>query len=124
MTKTDETYFLANGRAEWFKKEINSSIFKGGRDINDADLAVIAENILSDENYFDNTCNLTVTNCEDFWNAVYDELDWGNDYTPIEKPTDTRSEVLNDINNEYLTDVYPEGHSNWTGVFDMSFSPE
>ena len=123
FTKDDKYYFNSTGTYEYINKTITSSEFRGSRSAIASDLDSVEAYLGMATDYFDTTCNVSVIDCTLFLDAVHNNADGfaGQEPNQGTDPLDWRSTAIGTPS--YLTTVYLDGLSAWTGVFDHSFTP-
>lgn len=136
FTKVDKYFFDANQNGEkpwdYINKTVTTSEFRGGRttpatggswepDFNPSlDLLILAFQLDSD--YFTgDKCAAISNDCNDFMNALFEDGFAGQEQNLGSDPMDWRSDEL--LSAAYLSSVYPDGYSDWNGVFEPTFNP-
>jgi hypothetical protein len=130
FSKEDNYAFDLDGDPSWIYKHFTSATYEGGRTTpatggisTDPSLDMISGYLWPDQpNYFDTTCNDSNTDCVDLLNAIFaNGQDWGQEANMGAEPTDWRADAM--AAPDYLSSVYPDGSSDWSGVFDFTFTP-
>ncbi len=129
FSKDDTYYFTATGLAEYINKSIASpATYKGGQLIvsnsTPPDTAAQVDLFLSTGTSYQNCIAVAPTtsaDCATFLSALFNAGGgWGFEVNSGTEPSDARSAALPGT---MLTQVYPDGALDWTGVFDMTFAP-
>jgi len=130
FSKVDQYYFDADQSLaepwDYINKQVTTAVYRGGRTTQEASgspsLADIRSFLgLSNTYFIGSECGDLNSNCTDLINAIFQ-----SGYAAYEKnqgaiPSDWRAAAIADA--QYLTSVYPDGSSDWTMVFDMTFTP-
>lgn len=135
FAKNDIYVFDADGDWDWIEKTFTSAEYRGARttpatggtiDPLNPSLEGLAMHFnlnTTEQTYFEgDACNNIGDDCTELLNAIYDvgfaeqEQNQGSD------PKDWRSMAI--ATPDYLTSVYPDGSMDWTGVFEMVYTPQ
>ena len=137
FTKEDKYFFDADQKSaepwDYINKTVTVSEYRGARttpttggswepDFNPSlDLLITALELDSD--YFTgNKCSIIGDDCNQLLNGIFTkgfaEQEMNQGFDPLDWRTDALAEA------EFLNSVYPDGYTDWNGVFDPVYNPE
>ncbi len=123
--KTDIYFFDADQTSaepwDWVEKSITDSQYRGERNLVGVTTADIITWLGLPLSYFaGNECNNIGDDCTTLLNAIFTDGFADQEQNQGADPMDWRSAAI--VSPDYLTSVYPNG-SDWTGAFDLVFTP-
>jgi hypothetical protein len=126
--KDDRYFFDSSSGWDWVDKTITSATYQGGRNSPVPDETAVETAVGLTAGYFSgHPCATAGDDCTEFIQALHTAAGGGwSGQEPNQgfDPVDWRSTLMGTIDGtDMLTTVYPDGLSNWTGAFAMSFTP-
>lgn len=130
FSKVDQYYFDADQNKtqawDYIHKEVTMAEYRGGRttqeDSGSPTLADIRGFLgLSNSYFIGSECGDLYSNCVDMINAIFQAGYANYEQNQGQLPNDWRAAAIAQA--QYLPSVYPDGQSDWSMAFEMSFTP-